>query len=147
MRGRDEDHRLGKKLYVGNLPFSATEAEIKELFERHGAVDKVSVITDRETGRPRGFAFVEMREGADADNAIQALDGRDFGGRSLRVNEAQDRRGGAGGGGGGGGRGGYGGGGGGGGRGGYGGGGGGRGGYGGGGGGGYGGGGRDRDRY
>ena len=129
MRGRDEDHRLGKKLYVGNLPFSATEGEIKELFERHGPVDKVSVITDRETGRPRGFAFVEMREGADADNAIQALDGRDFGGRSLRVNEAQDRRGG-GGGGGGGGRGGFGGGGG-----------GGRGGYGGGGGGGYGGGG------
>ena len=108
MRGRDEDQRLGKKLYVGNLPFSATEAEIKELFERHGPVDKVSVITDRETGRPRGFAFVEMREGADADNAIQALDGRDFGGRGLRVNEAQDRRGG-GGGGGGGGRGGYGG--------------------------------------
>ena len=127
MRGRDEDHRLGKKLYVGNLPFSATEGEIKELFERHGAVEKVSVITDRETGRPRGFAFVEMREGGDADNAIQALDGRDFGGRSLRVNEAQDRRGG-GGGGGGGGRGGYGGG-------------------GGGGRGGYGGGGRDRDRY
>jgi RNA recognition motif-containing protein len=138
---------LGKKLYVGNLPFSATEAEIKELFERHGPVDKVSVITDRETGRPRGFAFVEMREGGDADNAIQALDGRDFGGRSLRVNEAQDRRAGGGGGGGGGGRGGYGGGGGG--RGGYGGGGGGgRGGYGGGGGGGYGGGrDRDRDRY
>lgn len=129
---------MGKKLYVGNLPFSATEGEIKELFERHGPVDKVSVITDRETGRPRGFAFVEMREAGDADNAIQALDGRDFGGRSLRVNEAQDRRGG---GGGGGGRGGYGGGGGGG-RGGYGG-----GGYGGGGGrGGYGGGG-GRDRY
>jgi RNA recognition motif-containing protein len=122
---------LGKKLYVGNLPFSASEGEIKELFERHGAVDKVSVITDRETGRPRGFAFVEMREASDADAAIQALDGRDFGGRTLRVNEAQDRRGG-GGGGGGGGRGGYGGG-------------GGRGGYGGGGGGGYGGGGgRDR---
>jgi hypothetical protein len=101
LRGRDEDHRLGKKLYVGNLPFTASEGEIKELFERHGPVEKVSVITDRETGRPRGFAFVEMREGADADNAIQALDGRDFGGRSLRVNEAQDRRGGGGGGGGG----------------------------------------------
>ena len=119
---------MGKKLYVGNLPFTASEDEIRELFERHGAVDKVSVITDRETGRPRGFAFVEMAEGANADAAIQALDGRDFGGRSLRVNEAQDRRGGGGGGGGGG----YGGGGGGG----RGGGGGGRGGYGGGGGGG-----------
>ena len=118
---------MGKKLYVGNLPFSASEDEIRELFERHGAVDKVSVITDRETGRPRGFAFVEMGDGANADAAIQALDGRDFGGRSLRVNEAQDRRGGGGGGGGGG----YGGGGGG-----RGGGGGGRGGYGGGGGGG-----------
>ena len=93
---------MGKKLYVGNLPFTASEDEIRELFERHGAVDKVSVITDRETGRPRGFAFVEMAEGANADAAIQALDGRDFGGRSLRVNEAQDRRGGGGGGGGGG---------------------------------------------
>jgi hypothetical protein len=132
VRRRDEDDRLGKKLYVGNLPFTASEDEIRELFERHGAVDKVSVITDRETGRPRGFAFVEMGEGANADAAIQALDGRDFGGRSLRVNEAQDRRGGGGGGGGGG----YGGGGGGrgGGGGGYGGGGGGRGGGGGGGG-------------
>jgi hypothetical protein len=136
VRRRDEDDRLGKKLYVGNLPFSASEDEIRELFERHGAVDKVSVITDRETGRPRGFAFVEMGEGANADAAIQALDGRDFGGRSLRVNEAQDRRGGGGGGGGGG-------------RGGYGGGGGGRGGYGGGGGGGGygGGGGGGRGRY
>jgi cold-inducible RNA-binding protein len=137
VRRRDEDDRLGKKLYVGNLPFTASEDEIRELFERHGAVDKVSVITDRETGRPRGFAFVEMGEGANADAAIQALDGRDFGGRSLRVNEAQDRRGGGGGGGG------YGGGGGGGGRGGYGGGGGGRSG----GGGGYGGGGGGGGRY
>jgi hypothetical protein len=141
VRRRDEDDRLGKKLYVGNLPFTATEDEIRELFERHGAVDKVSVITDRETGRPRGFAFVELGEGANADAAIQALDGRDFGGRSLRVNEAQDRRGGGGGGGGG-----YGGGGGGrsGGGGGYGGGGGGRSG---GGGGGYGGGGGGGGRY
>jgi RNA recognition motif-containing protein len=127
---------LGKKIYVGNLPFSATEDEIRGLFERHGSVTSVSLINDRETGRPRGFGFVEMDE-AGADAAIQALDGKDFGGRSLRVNEAQDRRGGGGGSGGGGGRGGYGGGGGG--RGGYGGGGGGYGG--GGGGGGYGGGG------
>jgi RNA recognition motif-containing protein len=128
---------LFKKLYVGNLPFSTTEAELRDLFARHGAVESVKVITDRETGRPRGFAFVEM-DAAAAGEAIRALDGTELGGRSLRVNEAQER--GAGGGGGGGYRGPRGGGGGGGG-GGY------RGGReGGGGGGGYGGG-RDRDRY
>jgi RNA recognition motif-containing protein len=115
---------LAKKLYVGNLPFSATEDEIRELFARHGSVTSVALINDRETGRPRGFGFVEM-EDAGAASAISALDGQNFGGRSLRVSEAQDRRGPGGGGGGGGGRGGYGGGGGGGGRGGYGGGGGG----------------------
>ncbi|MEB2343509.1 MAG: RNA-binding protein [Deltaproteobacteria bacterium] len=133
---------MSKKLYVGNIPFTTTEAELRELFEAHGEVASVSVITDRETGRPRGFAFVEMSDGDAADAAMRQLDGRNLGGRPLRVNEATSRP--AGGGGGGGGRG-YGGGGGG--RGGYGGGGGGgRGGYGGGGGGGYGGG-RDRDRY
>lgn len=132
---------MSKKLYVGNIPFTTTEAELRELFEAHGEVASVSVITDRETGRPRGFAFVEMSDGDAADAAMRQLDGRNLGGRPLRVNEATSRP--AGGGGGGGGRG-YGGGGG---RGGYGGGGGGgRGGYGGGGGGGYGGG-RDRDRY
>jgi RNA recognition motif-containing protein len=137
---------VSKKLYVGNIPFTTTEAELRELFEAHGEVASVSVITDRETGRPRGFAFVEMSDGDAADAAMRQLDGRNLGGRPLRVNEATSRP--AGGGGGGGGRG-YGGGGGGGGRGGYGGGGGGgRGGYGGGGGGyGGGGGGRDRDRY
>lgn len=97
---------MAKKLYVGNLPFSTTEAELRELFEQHGSVESVNVITDRETGRPRGFAFVEMdAEGADA--AMQALDGRELGGRALRVNEANERRrpaGGGGGGGGGGGR-------------------------------------------
>ena len=116
-------------LYVGNLPFSATEAEIRGLFEQHGQVDSVTIINDRETGRPRGFGFVEMPQ-ADAQRAMQALNGFNMGGRPLRVNEAQDRpRTGGGGrpGGGGGGRGGFGGGGG--------------GGYGGGGGGGYGGGG------
>ena len=92
---------MGKKIYVGNLPFSATEDEIRALFERHGAVTSVSLINDRETGRPRGFGFVEMEE-AGADAAITSLDGKDFGGRSLRVNEAQDRRAGGGGGGGGG---------------------------------------------
>jgi RNA recognition motif-containing protein len=79
-----------KKLYVGNLPYSATEDELRDLFEPHGNVTSVSVITDRETGQPRGFAFVEMDdEGADA--AISALEQTQFGGRSLRVNEARPR--------------------------------------------------------
>ena len=92
---------LFKKLYVGNLPFSATEAELRDLFARHGAVESVKVITDRETGRSRGFAFVEM-DANGASDAIRALDGTDMGGRALRVNEAQERSGGGGGGGGGG---------------------------------------------
>lgn len=94
-----EGNELGKKLYVGNIPFSCTEEELREMFERHGAVESVNVITDRETGRARGFAFVEM-DAASADAAMQALDGQDMGGRTLRVNEAHDRRGGGGGGGG-----------------------------------------------
>jgi RNA recognition motif-containing protein len=94
---------LSKKLYVGNLPFSATEDELRTVFERHGAVASVNVITDRETGRSRGFAFVEMDEASAADDAMRALDGSDLGGRNLRVNEAQDKRRGGGGGGGGGG--------------------------------------------
>ena len=89
---------MGSKLYVGNIPFSATEEELKSLFEQHGSVDRVSVITDRETGRPRGFAFVEMQDASGAESAMRALDGTDMGGRSLRVNEAQDKRGGGGGG-------------------------------------------------
>ena len=92
---------MGKKLYVGNLPFSATESDLRSLFQSHGTVASVNVIMDRETGRARGFAFVEMQEASDAANAIRALDGTDMGGRSLRVNEAQDKRGGGGGGGGG----------------------------------------------
>jgi RNA recognition motif-containing protein len=91
---------LSKKLYVGNLPFSSTEEDLRDVFGRHGTVESVAVITDRETGRPRGFAFVEMAEADAADDAIRALDGSDLGGRSIRVNEAQDRRGGGGGGGG-----------------------------------------------
>ena len=94
---------MAKKLYVGNLPFSATEDELRSMFEEHGAVASVNVITDRETGRARGFAFVEMNEAGDADKAMQALDGKDMGGRSLRVNEAHDKRADGGGGGGGGG--------------------------------------------
>jgi len=91
---------LTSKLYVGNLSFDSTEADLKGLFGRHGSVDSVAVITDRETGRPRGFAFVEMSEASAAQDAIRALDGTDFGGRNIKVNEAQDRRGGGGGGGG-----------------------------------------------
>jgi RNA recognition motif-containing protein len=84
---------LSKKIYIGNLPFSSTEEELRVAFERHGDVASVSVITDRETGRSRGFAFVEMNEASAADDAIRALDGSDFGGRDIRVNEAEDRRG------------------------------------------------------
>ena len=92
-----------KKLYVGNLPFTATEDEVRDLFAQHGTVHSVALINDRETGRPRGFGFVEMDDEA-AMTAVQKLDGADMGGRPLRVNEAQERRGGGGGGGGGGGR-------------------------------------------
>jgi RNA recognition motif-containing protein len=134
-------------IYVGNLPYSTTDADLQELFSQHGQVTRAQVVMDRETGRSRGFGFVEMADANEGSNAINALNGFDFQGRKLVVNEAKPREprsggfggGGRGGfGGGGGGRGGYGGGGGGGGRGGYGGGGGGgggggRGGYGGGG--------------
>jgi cold-inducible RNA-binding protein len=115
-----------KKLYVGNLSFQCTEAELTEAFSAHGRVTSAAVVMDRETGRSRGFAFVEMETEEAAQAAVKAMDGRELGGRTLRVNVAKPRedRGGGGGG--------------------YGGGGGGRGGYGGGGGGGYGGGGRNR---
>jgi RNA recognition motif-containing protein len=93
-----KERELSKKLYVGNLPFSATESDLRSLFQAHGTVASVNVITDRETGRARGFAFVEMEQASDADNAIRALDGSDMGGRSLRVNVAEDKRGGGGGG-------------------------------------------------
>lgn len=94
---------MTKKLYVGNLPFTATEDELRELFSKHGTVHSVTLITDRDTGRPRGFGFVEMENHT---AAITALDGYEMGGRALRVNEAEERRersGGGGGGGGGGG--------------------------------------------
>ena len=88
-----------KKLYVGNLPFSATEEEITQLFGQHGTVHSVALINDRETGRPRGFGFVEIDDES-LQPMIQALDGSAMGGRALRVNEAHDRprRGGGGGG-------------------------------------------------
>lgn len=78
------------KIYVGNLPFTASEADVRALFSQHGAVESVSLPTDRETGRPRGFGFVEMSQ-ADAAKAIQSLNGYNMGGRPLRVNEAQDK--------------------------------------------------------
>ena len=82
---------MPKRIYVGNLPSSATEEEVRELFAQHGAVHEVELITDRETGRLRGFGFVEMDEG-EADAAIQALNGTDMGGQSLRINEANPRK-------------------------------------------------------
>ena len=78
------------RIYVGNLPFSATEDEVRELFAAHGEVGSVNLITDRETGRPRGFGFVEMDEDA-GRSAISSLDGSQFGGRSLKINEARPR--------------------------------------------------------
>jgi RNA recognition motif-containing protein len=83
---------LSNKIYIGNLPFSSTEDELRSVFGQHGDVESVNVITDRETGRPRGFAFVEMADAAAASSAIKALDGSELGGRNLRVNEAEDKR-------------------------------------------------------
>ena len=87
---------MSQKLYVGNMPFSMTEESLRTLFSEHGSVDTVAIITDRETGRPRGFAFVEM--GSGAQEAIQALNNREVDGRALKVNEAKPREGGGGGG-------------------------------------------------
>lgn len=82
---------MPKRIYVGNLPFSATEDEVRDLFAEYGAVNNVSLITDRETGRPRGFGFVEMESGEAADEAISKLHQHQMGGRSLNVNEARPR--------------------------------------------------------
>ncbi|MBX3354001.1 MAG: RNA-binding protein [Phycisphaeraceae bacterium] len=92
------------KIYVGNLPFTATQSDVEALFAEHGQVGEVTMINDRETGRPRGFGFVEMPDSSQANAAIAALNGRDYNGRALNINEARERT--AGGGGGGGGRGG-----------------------------------------
>lgn len=81
---------MSKKLYVGNLSFDATEDQVREMFAEHGAVESVAMITDRDTGRFRGFCFVEMETSA-ANAAIKALDGKDIDGRDLRVNEAKPR--------------------------------------------------------
>ncbi len=88
-----------KKLYVGNLPWSISEDELRDFFASFGNVSSVAIITDRDTGRSRGFAFVEMDD-ADADRAIQEANGKELGGRSLRIDEAQERSRGGGGGGG-----------------------------------------------
>jgi RNA recognition motif-containing protein len=80
-----------KNLYVGNLPHSTTESELRSVFEAHGAVEKVSIVTDRETGRTRGFAFVEMTNASEADKAVAALDGTELGGRTLKINEAKPK--------------------------------------------------------
>ena len=89
-----------KNIFVGNLDFGATEQSIRALFEPYGAVERVNVVTDRDTGQPRGFAFVEMTNVNEADRAISALNGTNLGGRALNVNEARPKpdRGGGGGG-------------------------------------------------
>ena len=86
------------KLFIGNLPFSATEQSVRALFEPHGTIESLALINDRDTGRPRGFGFIEMSS-SDASKAMQALNGKDFEGRALKVNEAQakERTGGGGG--------------------------------------------------
>ena len=80
-----------KNLYVGNLPHSTTETEVRDLFATHGAVEKITLVTDRDTGRSRGFGFVEMTNANEADKAIVALNGKDLGGRSLIINEAKPK--------------------------------------------------------
>jgi len=87
-----------KNIFVGNLDFGATEASIRTLFEAHGAVERVSLITDRDTGRSRGFGFVEMPDDGEAERAIAALNGANVGGRQINVNEARPRAEGGGGG-------------------------------------------------
>jgi len=80
-----------KNLYVGNLPHSTTESELRTVFEAHGDVEKVNIVTDRETGRARGFAFVEMTNAGEAEKAIAALNGTELGGRALKINEAKPK--------------------------------------------------------
>ncbi len=88
-----------KNIFVGNLDFGATEESIRELFEKFGVVEKVNLVRDRDTGQPRGFAFVEMTDAAEADKAISQLNGTQLGGRALNVNEARPKTSGGGGGG------------------------------------------------
>jgi cold-inducible RNA-binding protein len=97
---------MGRRLYVGNLSYGTTELDLRDTFGKLGTVTDAKVVTDRETGRPRGFAFVEMSSDQEAQTAIAELNGRELDGRAVTVNEAQERSGGGGRGGGGGGRGG-----------------------------------------
>ena len=80
-----------KNIFVGNLDFAATEGSIRQLFEPYGSVERVNLVTDRDTGRSRGFAFVEMTDAGEADRAITALNGADMNGRALNVNEARPK--------------------------------------------------------
>ncbi len=80
-----------KNIFIGNLDFGATEDSVRQLFEQFGTVDRVNMIRDRDTGQPRGFAFVEMSDASEADRAISALNGSQFGGRSINVNEARPK--------------------------------------------------------
>ncbi len=82
---------MGKKLYVGNLPYSVSDSDLQQMFEAHGTVVSAQVIMDRDTGRSKGFGFVEMSSDAEAQAAIAALNGKESGGRSLTVNEARPR--------------------------------------------------------
>ena len=97
---------MGKKVYVGNMSYEVTQADLEQLFSEHGTVESAQVIMDRATGRSKGFGFVEMSSDGEAQSAIEALDGKDCSGRALKVNEAKPRPSGGGGGGYGGGRGG-----------------------------------------
>ena len=80
-----------KNIFVGNLSFGTTEQDLRSLFEAYGAVDRVNIVTDRDSGQPRGFAFVEMANDVEGNNAIAALNGREVGGRDLNVNEARPK--------------------------------------------------------
>jgi RNA recognition motif-containing protein len=80
---------MGRKLYVGNLPYSATEQALIDMFSEHGTVDSAKLITDRDTGQSKGFAFVEMSRDSEANSAIAALNGADYEGRPMKVNEAK----------------------------------------------------------
>jgi RNA recognition motif-containing protein len=82
---------MSKKLYVGNLGYNVSCADLEQLFKEHGTVESVNIIGDRSTGQSKGFGFVEMSSAAEADAAVAALDGQDFGGRTLKVNEAKPR--------------------------------------------------------
>ncbi len=97
---------MGRRLYVGNLSFNTTEISLRDAFGQVGTISDAKIVTDRDTGRPRGFAFVEMSSDQEAQDAIAQLNGRELDGRTIKVNEAEERTGGRGGSGGGGGRGG-----------------------------------------